>query len=84
MPATLRVAVAFAAEGCSRIPPPLPLKPSESKGSGGLPFQAFAAVWGLCGDSGRFAFQSFVTALGGRNAPKQKPNGAIDAISEAR
>jgi hypothetical protein len=36
LPATLRVAVAVAAEGCSRIPPPLPLKPSESKGSGGF------------------------------------------------
>jgi hypothetical protein len=41
---------AFAAEGCSRIPPPLPLKPSESKGSGGFLFQALAAVWGVSGE----------------------------------
>ncbi len=27
--------------------PPLPLKPSESKGSGGFVFQALAAVWEL-------------------------------------
>jgi len=42
---------AFAAEGCSRIPPPLPSKPSESKGSGGFLFLGFdsgvGAMWRL-------------------------------------
>jgi hypothetical protein len=38
VPATLRVAVAFAAKGCSRTSPPLPLKPSESEGSGDFLF----------------------------------------------
>ena len=40
---------AFAAEGCSRIPPPLPLKPSESKGSGGFvvePQTKVGSLWG--------------------------------------
>ncbi len=44
---------AFAAEGCSRIPPPLPSEPSESKGSGGFSFQASAAVGGISNSQSR-------------------------------
>jgi len=85
-PPALPPAALTAREACRlcRSAPPLPLKPSESKGSGGFPFQALAAVWGLCEDFGRFVLQSFATALRVRQAPNQKPSAVIDAISEAR